>query len=261
MIRAKISANNVWSIGYLSGYGQGELRRGRLESWPFINSFASLLGGKEWSGWGRADFRMAGGGMRLDQRVGAWRIGTDTRLLRVWSGLFATTRERKKLDFSTLFFPRTYREEGDIQADALDLRIRLEYRLSRWGVRYGFAQIVPLRVKSSFELGDGEREGSGGREHRLVLFFLSVAVAYSEELIEKLAALVPPPVMSDIPAWEEYTPVYPFDSQALDAEWNAWWDRAWRPYLGDIRVEETVDDVRVFVAEPADISGWGEGGA
>lgn len=85
-------------------------------------------------------------------------------------------------------------------------------------------------------------------------------MAYSEELIEKLAALVPPPVMSDIPAWEEYTPVYPFDSQALDAEWNAWWDRAWRPYLGDIRVEETVDDVRVFVAEPADISGWGEGG-
>ena len=163
---------NYVDLGYLSGYGQGELRWGRLESWPFINSFASLLGGKEWSGWGRADFRMAGGGMRLDQRVGAWRIGTDTRLLRVWSGLFATTRERKKLDFSTLFFPRTYREEGDIQADALDLRIRLEYRLSRWGVRYGFAQIVPLRVESSFELGDGEREGSGGREHRLVLFFL-----------------------------------------------------------------------------------------
>ena len=102
-------------------------------------------------------------------------------------------------------------------------------------------------------------KGAGGESIVWCCFF-SGAVAYSEELIEKLAALVPPPVMSDIPAWEEYTPVYPFDSQALDAEWNAWWDRAWRPYLGDIRVEETVDDVRVFVAEPADISGWGVGG-
>ena len=155
-------------MGFFLSHGDASVRRGRLESWAFINSFATLLGGKDWSGSGQADLRLVGAGVRLQKSGRAWAFGTDTRLLRASSHVSGVVRERTKLDFTSLLFPKTYRQEGEIELDAFDIKASIGYQSSRWGARYEFAQIIPLRVKAFVE-GDGPGgEGSGGTQHRLV---------------------------------------------------------------------------------------------
>jgi hypothetical protein len=156
-------------FGFFLSHGDASLSRGRLESWAFINGFASLLGGKDWSGSGQADLRVVGAGVRLQKQSRAWSLGTDTRLLRATSGFSGVVRERTKLDFSSLFFPTTYRQQGEIVADTMDMRASIGYQPARWGVRYELAQIIPLRVRSTFEVDGSSGEGSSGTQHRLVL--------------------------------------------------------------------------------------------
>ena len=160
-------AGNHLDVGLFTSRGEVTARLRRLESWPFYNSFVSLLGGKDWSGSGQVDLRLVGAGVRLKKRTRVWTIETDTRILRASSSVAAVLRERTKLDFSSLLFPTTYKEGGDIRIDAMDVRIGLAYRPSRWGIRYDYAQILPLRVASFLNVEDLGGEGSGGTQHRL----------------------------------------------------------------------------------------------
>ena len=52
----------------------------------------------------------------------------------------------------------------------------------------------------------------------------------------------------------------PLDTRNFTGAWDTWWSDHQRPYFGDIRVDDVVDDVRVFVGGPAendDMWGWG----
>ena len=167
-VRRQRADRDYLDLGFFLSHGDASLRRGRLESWAFVNSFATLLGAKDWTGSGQADLRLVGAGVRLQRHTRSWAIRADTRILRATSAVSAVVRERGKLDFSSLLFPKTYRQEGEIEVDAADLRASIGYHPSRWGVRYELAQIIPLRVKSFIEVDHTSGEGSGGTQHLLV---------------------------------------------------------------------------------------------
>ena len=170
-LRYRPGRNHCLDLGYIASRGQGRVQQGRLESWPFVSSFASLLGGKDWSFRGDADFRLDSVGLRFQQRSRAWKAGTDIRLFHARGHLHAISRERTKLNFGSLFFPKIYQEKRRVQVDAIDLRMSATYQPSEWGVRYSLAQIIPLRVHIDPSLDSVEREASGGRQHRLLIVF------------------------------------------------------------------------------------------
>ena len=61
---------------------------------------------------------------------------------------------------------------------------------------------------------------------------------------------------------ETYYSYHPFDTRNFTGSRDTWWRERMRPNFGDIRVDDVVDDVRVFVGGP--VSGddlWGRGGA
>ena len=84
---------NYVDLGYLPGYGQGELRRGRLESWPFINKFCFFARRQRMVGLGagglsdgRRRHAFGSAGWRLEDRNGyaafagvEWSFRHDTR--------------------------------------------------------------------------------------------------------------------------------------------------------------------------------------
>ncbi|MDE2807401.1 MAG: hypothetical protein OXN90_03205 [Gemmatimonadota bacterium] len=155
--------------GIFANRGELDATRGRLESWPFLNSFASVVGGKDWSFWGDADLRLYGIDFRLRRHRARWCLETATRLLRLRGGLSTTSRERSKFNIGSLFFPEEHRYIGTFQADVIDLDVRVEYRFPTWGLRYAISQLVPLRVHtSSTELAEDKR---GGRQQQLSLMY------------------------------------------------------------------------------------------
>ena len=156
-------------IGLFLNRGTSTLRRGKLESWAFVNSVATLLGGKDWTGSGQGDLRIVGTAIRLNKNGRSWALRTDSRLFSARGDVDGVMRERAKFDFSTLLFPKTHRESGSIQVEAVDLGLSFGYRLADWGAYYEFAQIIPLRVRSSFEIDGTGGEGSGGSQHRIQL--------------------------------------------------------------------------------------------
>ena len=159
----------VW--GLFANRGEVDVTRGRLESWPLLNSFASVVGGKDWSFWGDADLRLHGADFRLRGRHAGWRLETVTRLFRLDAGLSAVSRERSKFSIGDLLFPEEHRARGTIRADVLDLDVRIEHRFSSWGLRYALSQLVPLRVHTTFHFESAE-DSRGGRQQQLSLTYL-----------------------------------------------------------------------------------------
>ncbi len=158
--------------GIFANRGSIEARGGRLESWPFINSFASVLGGKDWSFWGDADLRLYGTDFRLRRRHARWQLETATHLFYLHGSLSTTSRERRKFNFFSLFFPKKHRAAGTFGATVLDLAVQIEYQFSAWSLRYSVAQLFPLDMRSSFasaaESGEDKR---GGSQQRLSLTY------------------------------------------------------------------------------------------
>ena len=156
--------------GIFANRGELDATWGRLESWPFLNSFASVVGGKDWSFWGDVDLHLYGIDFRLRRHHARWRLETATRLLHLRGGLSTTSRERSKFNFGSLFFPEEHRSRGTFRADLIDLDVRVEYRLSTWGLRYAISQLVPLRVHTTFaaELAEDKR---GGRQQQFSLMY------------------------------------------------------------------------------------------
>ena len=84
---------------------------------------------------------------------------------------------------------------------------------------------------------------------------------HQKDLFRQAAARWERVITADIPD-EDYYTYYPLDTRDFTGEWDTWWTNDMRPYFGDIRVDDVVDDVRVFVAGPVrDDSFWGRGGA
>ena len=158
--------------GIFANRGEIEVRRGRLESWPFINSFASVLGGKEWSFWGDADLRLYGTDFRLHRRRTHWQLETGTHLFYLHGNLSTTSRERNKFSFVSLLFPEEHRAAGAFGATVLDLDVQIEYQFSAWSLRYSVAQIVPLHVRSTFAVAtESAEDRRGGRQQQLSLTY------------------------------------------------------------------------------------------
>jgi hypothetical protein len=160
----------VWGI--FANRGEIETHQGRLESWPFINSFASVLGGKDWSFWGDADLRLYGTDFRLRRSHIRWQLETGTHLFYLHGSLSTTSRERNKFNFGSWFFPEEYRTAGTFGAKVLDIDVQVEYQFSTWSLRYSVAQIIPLHVRSTFAVAGEPSEGKrGGRQQQLSLTY------------------------------------------------------------------------------------------
>ena len=84
---------------------------------------------------------------------------------------------------------------------------------------------------------------------------------HQKDLFRQAAARWERVITADIPD-EDYYTYSPLDTRDFTGEWDTWWTNDMRPYFGDIRVDDVVDDVRVFVAGPVrDDSFLGRGGA
>ena len=158
--------------GIFANRGEIQVRRGRLESWPFINSFASVLGGKEWSFWGDADLRLYGTDFRLRRSHTRWQLETGTHLFYLHGNLSTTSRERRKFSFASLLFPEEHRAEGTFGATVLDLDVQIEYQFSAWSLRYSVAQIIPLHVRSAVAVAaESTEDKRGGRQQQFSLTY------------------------------------------------------------------------------------------
>ena len=158
--------------GIFANRGEIQVRRGRLESWPFINSFASVLGGKEWSFWGDADLRLYGTDFRLRRRRTHWQLETGSHLFYLHGNLSTTSRERRKFSFVSLLFPEEHRAAGTFGATVLDFDVQIEYQFSAWSLRYSVAQIIPLYMRSAVAVAAKSTENKrGGRQQHLSLTY------------------------------------------------------------------------------------------
>lgn len=155
--------------GVLFNRGTGEVQRGQLESWPFISSLASLLGGKDWSFWGDADFGLAGLAFRLLRQFRDGQVETEAHLFRLAGAYAATSRERRKFDFSSLLFPETHHQQADLRVEAVDLSLAATYCPASWGLRYRLVQLIPLRVSPARRTFEGREKG--GRQHHLSVVY------------------------------------------------------------------------------------------
>ena len=158
----------VWGI--FANRGEVDVTRGRLESWPFLNSFVSVVGGKDWSFRGDADLRLQGAEFRFRGRHAGLRLETSARLFRLRGGLFAVSRERSKFNIGDLLFPEEHRSRGTVRADVVDLDVRGEYRFTTWGLRYAISQLLPLRVHTTFP-DESAEDRRGGRQQQLSLTY------------------------------------------------------------------------------------------
>ena len=158
----------IWSV--FANRGEVDVTRGRLESWPFLNSFASVVGGKDWSFWGDADLRLYGSDFRFRRRHARWRLETATRLFRLRGRLSTTSRERSKFNIGSLLFPEEHRSTSVFRADVIDLDVLVEYRFPTWGLRYAISQLAPLRVHTTFAVESAE-DRRGGRQQQLSLTY------------------------------------------------------------------------------------------
>lgn len=155
--------------GVLYHRGTGEVQRGQLESWPFISSLASLLGGKDWSFWGDADFELSGLALRLLQPFRHGQLETEARFFRLTGAYAATSRERSKFDFGSLLFPETHRARADLRVEAIDLSLAATYCPSSWGIHYSLVQLIPLRVSPARRTFEGRDKG--GQQHQLSVVY------------------------------------------------------------------------------------------
>ena len=159
--------------GIFANRGEIEVRNGRLESWPFINSFASVLGGKDWSFWGDADLRLYGTDFRFRRSHTRWQLETGTYLFYLHGNLSTTSRERNKFNFGSWLFPKEYRTAGTFGATVLDFDVQIEYQFSAWSLRYSVAQIIPLHVRSTFAVAaESTEDKRGGRQQQLSLTYI-----------------------------------------------------------------------------------------
>ena len=155
--------------GVLLNRGTGEVQRGQLESWPFISSLASLLGGKDWSFWGDADFDLAGLALRLLRPFRNGQLETEVLFFRLTGAYTAISRERNKFDFSSLLFPETHHQQAGLRVEALDLSLAATYCPSSWGIQYSLVQLIPLRVSPARRTFEGHNKG--GRQQRLSVVY------------------------------------------------------------------------------------------
>ncbi len=83
---------------------------------------------------------------------------------------------------------------------------------------------------------------------------------HQKDLFRQAAARWERVITGDIPDLSySHSPV---DTRNFTGEWGTWWRDHMRSYFGDIRVNDVVDDVRVFVGGPVrDDNAWGWGGA
>ena len=162
--------DRVVEWGLFANRGAMHVAQGRLESWPFINSFASVVGGKDWSFWGDVDVRLYGADFNLRRRNARWRLETATRLFHLRGDLSTTSRERRKFNLGSVLFPEEHRTEDIFRTTVVDLDIRIEYRLSAWSLRYAVSQIIPLRVRSTSTVESVE-DRRGGRQQQLSLTY------------------------------------------------------------------------------------------
>ena len=122
--------------------------------------------------YGDADLRLYGTDFRLRRSHARWQLETATHLFYLHGSLSTTSRERRKFNFFSLFFPKEHRAAGTFGATVLDLDVQIEYQFSSWSLRYSVAQIFPLHVRSSFaaaaESGEDKR---GGRQQQFCLTY------------------------------------------------------------------------------------------
>ena len=105
-----------------------------------------------------------------------------------------------------------------------------------------------------------ERDSETSFNIELVFVPQSSYTERQKDLFRQAAARWERVITGDIPDYE-YSPAVPFDSRLLTGDWAAWWDRNWSSSLGDVLVDDAVDDVQVFVSDPlADDDYWGRGG-
>ncbi len=168
-LRYRAGSGRRLDWGVLFNRGTGQVQRGQLESWPFISSLESLLGGKDWSFWGDADFELAGLALRLLQPFRHGQLESEARFFRLTGAYAATSRERSKFDFGSLFFPETHQARADLRAEAIDLSLAATFCPASWGLRYRLVQLIPLRVSPARRTFEGRNKG--GQQHHLSVVY------------------------------------------------------------------------------------------
>ena len=106
-----------------------------------------------------------------------------------------------------------------------------------------------------------ERDAATSFNIKLVFVPQSSYTEHQKDLLRQAAARWERVITSDIPNVSYYT-YFPFDTRNYTGTWDTWWRDNMRSYFGDIRVNDVVDDVRIFVGGPVpDDDVWGRGGA
>ena len=118
-----------------------------------------------------------------------------------------------------------------------------------------------VEINSRYSSSSGDR-GDRATSFNINLVFVpqSSYTEHQKDLLRQAAARWERVITGDIPD-AVYTHS-PFDTRNYTGEWDTWWNGNMRSDFGDIRVDDVVDDVRVFVAGPVrDDDAWGRGGA
>ena len=105
-----------------------------------------------------------------------------------------------------------------------------------------------------------ERDAATSFNIELVFVPQSSYTEHQKDLLRQAAARWERVITGDIPD-ETYYSYAPLDTRDFTGEWDTFWRDNYRPYFGDIRVDDVVDDVRIFVAGPSRTDDfWGRGG-
>ena len=140
-------------------------------------------------------------------------------------------------------------------------------RVSFLPCREGSANII-LEDEDGNELNryaveiEARGRGNAATSFNIELVFVpqSSYTEHQKDLLRQAAARWERVITGDIPDVIYYTRS-PLDTRNFTGEWDTYWRERMRPYFGDIRVDDVVDDVRVFVAGPSRTDDfWGRGG-
>ncbi len=166
-------------VALLRGVWAFRARKGRLESWPFLPGFLSLLGGKDWSLKGSGSLKVERYSAEAQFDVTeALELGSVFRFVRLEPEADLVSRERIKSSLITIFLPEIEIIESPItRMDLLDTGLHARWRIGKVRLEYGVTQMIPVKV-SRKEPSEGDRrkrgitKERGGTAYRLSVTYL-----------------------------------------------------------------------------------------
>ena len=155
-----------FNAGVLKGVWAFRASEGKLESWPFLPGFLSLLGGTDWSLKGNGSLEVERYGVEAQfDLTESVELGSSFAFVRLDPEADLVSRERIKSDLITIFLPETRIIDSPIAGmNLLDVVLLARWRLGRVGLEYGLTQMIPVRVRRKERFEEARRKSSIGKE-------------------------------------------------------------------------------------------------